>query len=128
VYDVSKGKDFYAEGSGYHVFAGQDGAVPFISGKFTDEEAAKSTDVLSDAELQGLTSWIEFYRDEKKYPFVARVIGLYYDSEGKETEELLKIRHRIASYVPPPRKQRRKPKTTNTEPVVKDQKDVKGTN
>jgi hypothetical protein len=42
VYDVSSGTKFYKEGAGYHIFAGRDANVPFITGIFTEEEAAKS--------------------------------------------------------------------------------------
>lgn len=111
VYDVSKGPQYYAEGSGYHIFAGRDGAVPFVTGTFTEEEAAKSTDELNDSQLIQLKSWDEFYRGEEKYPLVGRVIGHYFDSEGKATEELLKVRKRIADYKPPPPRPRRKPKS-----------------
>jgi hypothetical protein len=109
---VSKGAAYYAEGSGYHVFAGRDGAVPFITGKFNEEESEKSTDVLKDAELISLKTWVEFYRDEERYPFVGKLIGRYYDSEGNPTEEMLHVKQRWADYVPPPPRKRRKPKTT----------------
>lgn len=131
---MSKGQEYYAEGSGYHVFAGQDGAVPFISGKFNDEEAEKSTDVLKDAELVSLKTWVEFYRDEERYPFVGKLIGRYYDSEGNPTEEMLRVKQRWADYVPPPPRKRRRPKTnknsaaksTSKESVESTAKQVKG--
>lgn len=94
---------------GYSVFAGRDGVVPFISGKFTDEEAEKSTDVLTDIEMFQLrTSWVKFYREEEKYPFLGKLIGKYYDEKGEPTEELIRVFTRWRDYVPPPPKQRHK--------------------
>mmetsp|Transcript_9790 Transcript_9790/g.16275 ORF Transcript_9790/g.16275 Transcript_9790/m.16275 type:complete len:212 (+) Transcript_9790:111-746(+) len=122
VYDVTKGAQYYAEGSGYHVFAGKDGAVPFISGKFDDEEAEKSTDVLKDGELFSLKGWVDFYRDEERYPFLGKLIGRYYDSEGNPTEEMDRIKQRWADYVPPVRKKRRKPKQADKSTVKDAQK------
>jgi hypothetical protein len=114
VYDVTKGAEFYAEGAGYHAFAGRDAAVPFITGVFTEEEAAKSTDTLSDADLMSMKSWLEFYQKEKRYPFVGRLVGRYYDSEGKETEEMQRVLTRWENFKPPEEeKKRKKPKTTS---------------
>ena len=117
VYDVTKGAEFYAEGSGYHAFAGRDSVVPFITGKFNEEEAAKSADVLTDEEIKSMKSWLEFYQNEAKYPFVGRLVGKYYDNEGKQTEELLKIFARWEAPEPPKeKKQRKKPKTSQSSP------------
>lgn len=114
VYDVTKGAEFYAEGAGYHAFAGRDAAVPFITGIFTEEEAAKSTDVLSDEDIRGMKSWLEFYQKEERYPFVGRLVGKYYDSEGKQTEEMKKILRRWEDPDPPEKKKRKKPKTSKS--------------
>lgn len=110
VYDVSKGKQYYAEGAGYHIFAGRDGAVPFVTGNFTVEEAAKSTDVLSDPQLFQLKMWDDFYKGEDRYPLVGKVIGIYFDSDGNPTDELRLVRKRMNEYVPPPIPKRRQPK------------------
>ena len=37
VFDVSKGRRFYAEGGGYSFFTGIDGTRAFVSGNFTKE-------------------------------------------------------------------------------------------
>ena len=98
----------------HHAFAGRDAAVPFITGVFTEEEAAKSTDTLSDADLMSMKSWLEFYQKEKRYPFVGRLVGRYYDSEGKETEEMQRVLTRWENFKPPEEeKKRKKPKTTS---------------
>ena len=87
--------------------------MPFITGIFTEEEAAKSTDVLSDADLMSMKSWLEFYQNEERYPFVGRLIGRYYDSEGKQTEEMQRVLQRWENYQPPETKERKKPKSSS---------------
>lgn len=111
VYDVTEGERYYGEAAPYHIFAGRDGAVPFVTGNFTEEEAAKSTDVLSDMELHQLKSWDDFYKGEKRYPLIGKLVGLYFDSEGNPTNELKKVRKRMNDYVPPPPRKRRRPKS-----------------
>jgi hypothetical protein len=83
--------------------------VPFITGKFDEEEANKSTDVLTDAQLHSLkTSWVKFYKEAEHYPFVGKLVGRYYDAKGNPTEELKRVWTRWENYVPPP-KPKRKP-------------------
>ena len=91
VFDVSKGREFYAEG-GYSVFAGRDGSVPFVTGKFTPEEAAKTIDVLEPAQLKALDDWRAFYVKEEKYPQIGWLEGYLYDREGNPSELLKKVR------------------------------------
>lgn len=76
VYDVSAGWEYYAEGeSGYSIFAGRDGSVPFVTGKFDAEEAEKTIENLTPEQLAGIESWREFYEKEDKYPFVGSYRG-----------------------------------------------------
>lgn len=92
VFDVSKGREFYAEG-GYSVFAGRDGSVPFVTGKFTPEEADKSIEILEPAQLKALDDWRAFYVKEKeKYPQIGWLEGYLYDKEGNPSELLQKVR------------------------------------
>lgn len=113
MYDVTKGAEYYAEGAGYHGFAGRDAAVPFVTGVFTEEESQKSTDVLKDGELYGMKSWVVFYKNEERYPFLGRLVGRYYDSQGNPTEEMQRVLTRWANFVPPERKKRKKPKAND---------------
>jgi hypothetical protein len=92
VFDVSKGREFYAEG-GYSVFAGRDGSVPFVTGKFTPEEAEKSIEVLEPAQLKALDDWRAFYVKEEKYPQIGWLEGYLYDKEGNPSELLQKVRN-----------------------------------
>jgi len=96
VYDVTEGQDHYAPGKSYSGFAGRDGSVPFITGKFTAEEANKSADVLKDSELPGLEDWRMFYRTHAVYKFVGKLIDPRYYSETSEpTEAMSQLEERI---------------------------------
>jgi len=99
VYNVSKGPEYYAPGSGYHIFAGRDATVPFVTGNFTAEEAAKHTDELTAAQLYALDrEWAQFYAKEKRYHFIGYLCCRFYDAEGKPTEETLRVAERVESY------------------------------
>ena len=91
VYDVSAGAEYYGPEGPYHVFVGRDAPVPFVSGVFTDEEAAKPWDSLEVKQHGGLLSWIDFYRDEEKYPLVGVVEGNFYDGQGQPLPELKRV-------------------------------------
>lgn len=113
VYDVTSGRPFYGEGGSYSVFAGRDGSVPFITGKFTEEEANKSlTETLSAAQLKSLEGWRKFYADSEKYHLVGLLQGSLYDEHGNPTEELKTVRETIENYVPPPKRKRETTSTT----------------
>lgn len=99
VYNVSAGPEFYAPGSGYHIFAGRDATVPFITGNFTEEEATKHTDELTAAQLYALDQeWNKFYRDENRYAFLGFLCCRYYDKDGQPTEETLRVIDRVKGY------------------------------
>ena len=99
VYDVSAGKEYYADGTGYSIFAGRDGNVPFITGTFTPEEADKSfMDVLTHDQIGQLDGWREFYEKEDKYPFVGLLEGELYDKDGNPTEMHAKVAEIVADY------------------------------
>ncbi|CAB9506095.1 Neuferricin homolog [Seminavis robusta] len=99
VYDVSNGPQYYAPKSGYHIFAGRDGTIPFITGNFTDEECAKHTDELTAAQLYSIDrEWANFYAKEEKYPFVGFLCCRFYDEQGQPTEETQRVWERVKSY------------------------------
>jgi len=84
VFDVSAGRAYYAPGAGYACFAGRDATRAFVSGEF--EGAGLTDDVagLSDSECQGVLTWRDFYRGEKKYPAVSRLVGgRFYGPRGE---------------------------------------------
>lgn len=100
VFDVTSAPHFYAKGRTYHIFVGRDANVPFITGEFTEEEAAKPILSLDDHDLWNLDNFFkETYRPEKekpKYPFVGYLVGDMYNEDGTPTELLLEVRKRIA--------------------------------
>ncbi|CAB9515660.1 Neuferricin homolog [Seminavis robusta] len=99
VYNVSKGPEYYAPKSGYHIFAGRDGTIPFITGNFTDEECAKHTDELTAAQLYALDrEWSNFYAKEERYPFVGFLCCRFYNDQGQPTEETQRVWQRVKSY------------------------------
>mmetsp|Transcript_16162 Transcript_16162/g.33435 ORF Transcript_16162/g.33435 Transcript_16162/m.33435 type:complete len:171 (-) Transcript_16162:1179-1691(-) len=88
VYDVQAGKDFYGKGGAYHVFAGRDGLVPYVTGVFTPEEASKHWSELEPkSRLSELAHWVTFYDTEDKYPLVGHLHGAFYDENGSATAE-----------------------------------------
>jgi hypothetical protein len=96
VYDVTSGVDFYGPGrGGYGIFAGRDASVPFITGKFNEEEAKKGLDSISINALSALEHWKDFYAESDKYDFIGLLVDpRYYDEEGKPTPALLEYRER----------------------------------
>lgn len=76
VYDVSfGGYDMYAEGSGYHVFAGKDASRGFAKMSLKEEDLVSGdTSDLSESELKILDDWIRKFTDSRKYPVVGKVV------------------------------------------------------
>ena len=89
VYDVSAGAEYYAEGSGYHCFAGRDGSRAFVTGEFEGAGVTDDVDGLSPGELDGVLGWRDFYRKEGKYPAVGVLSGRYYDEAGERRPGVL---------------------------------------
>ena len=96
VFDVSAGPEYYSENGPYRVFVARDGNVPFVTGVFNPEEAAKPLSSLEPHELSNLEHWLQFYVDEEKYPFVGLLEGDLYDKDGSKTEEMKLIEDKIA--------------------------------
>jgi hypothetical protein len=96
VFDVSAGPEYYSENGPYRVFVARDGNVPFVTGKFNPEEAAKPLSSLKPHELSNLQHWLQFYIDEDKYPFIGLLEGDLYDKYGNPTEEMKLIEEKIA--------------------------------
>lgn len=86
IYDVEKGRRHYGKGSGYNVFAGRDSTPSFVTGMFSREKATDDVSGLSPEEMLGIKDWMDFYR--KDYTYVGKVIGRYYDENGKPTDAL----------------------------------------
>ena len=86
---MTVGREYYGPGNSYNVFAGRDATVPYITGKFNVEEGAKGLDSLPMDKLLGIESWVEFYREDEKYPFQGLLVDpRYYDEDGNPTPAL----------------------------------------
>ena len=96
VYDVSKGAEYYGPGAPYHVFVGRDGNVPFLTGVFNEDEAAKPLTELTPHQLYNLETWTSFYDKEEKYPFIGLLDGDLYDKDGNPTPVMDKVQEMIA--------------------------------
>lgn len=96
VYDVTAGKEYYGENGPYSVFVGKDGSVPFVTGAFTEEEAAKPLSVLEPQQMYGIENWRSFYETEEKYKYIGVLEGVLYDRDGNPTDELLRLRGVLA--------------------------------
>ncbi|KAK3730863.1 hypothetical protein QZH41_009968 [Actinostola sp. cb2023] len=86
VYDVDKGRRHYGKDSGYNVFAGRDSTPSFVTGVFSREKATDDVTGLSPEEMLGIKEWMDFYR--KDYTYLGKVIGRYYNENGKPTSAL----------------------------------------
>ena len=87
VYNVEKGKDhYYGPNGGYNFFSGKDGTRAFVTGEFNEEGLIDDIRDLKPAEINELQTWIDFYN--KDYTFYGKVIGAFYDKDGRPTEEM----------------------------------------
>ncbi len=84
VFDVSKKAEMYTPGSGYGFFSGIDGSRAFVTGEFNEEGLIDDVTDLSHQDYLGLLDWVQFYH--KDYEYVGKVVGRFYDEQGKETE------------------------------------------
>ncbi|KAJ3061905.1 hypothetical protein HDU98_002213 [Podochytrium sp. JEL0797] len=73
VYDVTAGRDFYGPQGGYKFFAGVDAARAYITGCF-ETHLIPDLRGLTEAEIESLSTWTEFYENSDKYFYVGRVI------------------------------------------------------
>ncbi|KAG9399116.1 hypothetical protein AC1031_012074 [Aphanomyces cochlioides] len=75
VYDVSRKRDFYGPGEGYHLFAGREAARALAKMSFEPADL-DNTDIsdLSFMEKEILKDWIEKFTDYNAYPIVGRVL------------------------------------------------------
>jgi predicted heme/steroid binding protein len=96
VYDVTSGRQFYGDGAPYSIFAGRDGSASFVTGDFTVDGAQKSLLDLEPIQLLQLSDWKDFYDKSKDYRHVGLLEGDLYNSEGKPTEVMNKVKQMIA--------------------------------
>jgi len=101
VFDVSKGEQFYApadeneggrEGGGYGFFAFRDAARAYVTGDFSKEGLREDVEGLKEEECRGVWRWVNFFKEKEEYPFVGRLVGMYFDADGRPTRSYLNFR------------------------------------
>lgn len=86
VFDVTKGKSHYGVGGAYNHFAGRDASRAFVSGNFTGDGLTDTLRGLSSSEVKSVVEWRDFFF--KTYTIVGKLVGRYYDYQGKPTKYL----------------------------------------
>ncbi|XP_060527858.1 neuferricin homolog [Cylas formicarius] len=93
IFNVTKGDKHYGVGQSYHIFVGRDASKSFVTGKFSKADATDDVLSLSQKDLKLLNNWFEFY--QKEYPKIGKLIGRYYDENGKLTHYARQVRRLI---------------------------------
>ncbi|CAL9685902.1 unnamed protein product [Knipowitschia caucasica] len=94
IFDVNKGEKHYGPGGAYHVMAGKDASLSFITGDFRETELTDDVSNVSPLQLVALYEWLSFY--QRQYQHVGFLIGRYYTESGEPTELLLQIEASLA--------------------------------
>ncbi|CAA0824405.1 Membrane-associated progesterone-binding protein 4 [Striga hermonthica] len=95
VFDVSKGESHYGAGGGYNHFSGRYfSCITMLFDFYAGEGLTDNLHGLSKSEVKSIVDWREFYF--KTYTFVGKLIGRYYDKEGKPTKYLKGIEAKAA--------------------------------
>ncbi|DBA70909.1 TPA: hypothetical protein ACH3X2_011356 [Trebouxia sp. C0005] len=72
VYDVTKGKDFYGPGAGYHIFAGKEVSRALAKMSLVEEDCNGNLDDLTKHQLDVLQDWETKFQE--KYEVVGQVV------------------------------------------------------
>lgn len=99
VYDVSKGKQYYAEGSGYAGFAqGVDATREFLTATFesTDDDLS-NLEALAPRECHGVEHWVRFYEEHEHYAYLGVLNARFYDAAGRPTAQHAAFRACVAA-------------------------------
>uniref|UniRef100_A0A1A8JJJ5 Neuferricin n=1 Tax=Nothobranchius kuhntae TaxID=321403 RepID=A0A1A8JJJ5_NOTKU len=94
VFDVHKGHKHYGPGGAYHVMAGKDVSLAFITGDFTESGLTDDVSSLSPLQVVALFQWLAFY--QREYISVGVLIGQFYNESGQPTEALLEAEALLA--------------------------------
>lgn len=94
VFDVQKGHHHYGPGGAYHVMAGRDASLAFITGDFTERGLTDDVSSVSPQQLIALYDWLAFY--QRDYKSVGLLIGRFYSETGQPTQALLQVQASLA--------------------------------
>lgn len=96
VFDVTPGRNFYEPGTAYNCFVGRDGSRAFATGEFSPSGARPDLAGLNNEMIEEIQQWVDKFT--KKYKLVGHLVGLYYDSEGNPTQELLAFSKKVVHH------------------------------
>lgn len=91
IFDVSAGEAYYGVEGGYGFFSGIDGSRAFVTGEFNETGLIPDLEGFTAGQYEGVASWNDFYHKEEKYKYVAKLIGHYYDEDGRPTAARKKV-------------------------------------
>jgi len=94
VFDVTKGKRYYGTGGGYNFFAGIDGSAAYVTGEFNETGLTDNVDKLTAEQIGGIHGWMHntYF---KSYTYIGKLIGNFYDEDGKETRAMRKVNRMV---------------------------------
>jgi membrane-associated progesterone receptor component len=73
VYDVTTGEKYYGEDGKYGMFAGKDVTRALCLGCMTPECLVRSTEGLTEKQIDEGKRWLAFFQLHDKYPFVGKL-------------------------------------------------------
>ncbi|KAG2221093.1 hypothetical protein INT45_008614 [Circinella minor] len=79
VFDVTQGRGWYGQGGSYNHFAGKDAARAYVTGCFEDH-LTHDLRGLSDAQVKGIETWKQFYKNHHTYYKIGTVLHAPIDS------------------------------------------------
>ena len=95
-FDVSTGAQFYGPQESYSCFAGNDGSRAYVTGEFSAEGCHDDVADFTGQQMMGVEHWLNFYRNHHEYQQVGRLVGRYFDAEGRETRARVDALRRAA--------------------------------
>ncbi|CAM4796004.1 unnamed protein product [Rotaria magnacalcarata] len=84
VFNVTSAPRFYSSTGSYKFYTGRDASRSFHTGGTSSEDLTDDLTGLTDEDIAGVYGWLTFYK--KQYPQIGKLIGRYFDSNGKLTE------------------------------------------
>ncbi|GFR42030.1 hypothetical protein Agub_g2847 [Astrephomene gubernaculifera] len=93
VFDVTKGRRFYAADKGYGFFVGRDASRAFVTGDFEGDLTDDVAD-LSPEQIKSIVEWRDFYH--KTYTYKGRLEGPFHDARGRPTGHLRWVEQQAA--------------------------------
>lgn len=87
VFDVTAGARFYGPRATYAAMAGKDASRALITGDFRRDARDEVADMPLPL-MHDLFAWLAYYEGHLEYPCVGKVVGAFYDRQGRPTPHL----------------------------------------